>query len=227
VTVYIILYYIIVGQGRVKPIKAKVECIEKFPAPTNRKELMRFLGMAGYYRKFCPNFSVIANPMTNLLKKTSKFIWCDACQEAFDKIKAILIYSPVLTTPDFDKQFKLTIDASDVGCGAVLTQEGEDQVEHPTCYYSKKFDKHQKNYSTIEKECLAMLLAIQHFEVYLSSPKHPVIVYTDHNPLTFLHKMKNKNQRLMRWSLILQEYNLIIKHIKGKDNVIADALSRV
>ena len=84
-----------------------------------------------------------------------------------------------------------------------------------------------KNYSTVEKECLSMLLALQHFDVYLYSSVHPVVVFTDHNPLTFVHKMKNKNQRLMRWSLELQDHNIVIKHIKGRENLIADALSRV
>jgi hypothetical protein len=216
----------IVGQGQVKPIEAKVQAINEFPAPTNKKELMRFLGMAGYYRKYCQNFSVIAYPMTNLLKKNSKFEWSNSCQEAFDKIKAILVSSPVLSTPDFDKQFNLTVDASDVGCGAVLTQIGEDKIEHPIGYFSKKFNIHQKNYSTVEKECLGLWLAMQHFEVYLSPTKYPILVYTDHNPLTFLHRMKNKNQRILRWCLTLQEFDMIVKHIKGKDNVIADTLSR-
>ena len=83
------------------------------------------------------------------------------------------------------------------------------------------------NYSTIEKECLSLILAVQHFEVYLTSSSLPIIVYSDHNPLTFINKMKNNNQRLMRWCLMLQEYNIDIKHIKGKANIIADALSRV
>lgn len=109
----------------------------------------------------------------------------------------------------------------------LLQSDDDSGIDHPVCYFSKKFDKCQKNYSTIEKECLAMLLSLQHFNVYVSSPVHPVTVFTDHNPLTFIHKMKNKNQRLLRWSLMLQEYNLDIKHIKGKDNVVADALSRV
>ena len=217
----------VVGQGKVKPIKAKVEAIEQYPTPTTKRELMRFLGMVGYYRKFCPNFSDIASPLTDLLKKNTKFIWSDQCETAFHKIKAILMSSPVLTAPDFQKQFKLSVDASDKGCGGVLMQEGENEIDHPICYFSKKFDKHQKNYSTIEKECLAMLLALQHFDVYLNTTVYPVLVFTDHNPLTFIHRMKNKNQRLVRWSLTLQEYNLDIRHIKGKDNVMADALSRV
>ncbi len=216
----------VVGQGQVRPMTAKVEAIEKFPTPQSRKDLMRFLGMVGYYRKYCPNFSEIACPLTNLLKKNAKFLWSEQCQKAFEKIKTILMNAPVLTAPDFQKQFKLAVDASDVGCGGILMQADENDIDHPICYFSRKFDKHQRNYSTIEKECLALLLSLQHFDVYLNTTLYPVLVYTDHNPLTFIHKMKNRNQRLVRWSLTLQEYDLDIRHIKGKENVLADALSR-
>ena len=100
-------------------------------------------------------------------------------------------------------------------------------IDHPVCYYSKKFNKHQRNYSTVEKECLSLILALWNFEVYQASSVAPVVIFTDHNPLTFIHKMKNKNQRLLRWSLMLQEHNLDIRHtcIKGKD-INPDALSR-
>ena len=121
----------------------------------------------------------------------------------------------------------MAVDASDVAAGAVLLQEGKDGVDHPICYFSRKFNQHQRNYSTVEKEYLALILALQHFEVYVSSSSLPVIVYSDHNPLVFLHKLKSKNRRLLRWSLMLQSYNLEINHIEGKDNVIADCLSRV
>ena len=217
----------VVGQGHVKPIDAKVLAISEFPIPTCKKQLMRFLGMAGYYRKFCKNFSDIAAPLTNLLKKGKQFIWDFKCQAAFDNLKAVLKSAPILLAPDFDKCFSLAVDASDVGAGAVLLQSDSEGIDHPVCYFSKKFNKHQRNYSTIEKECLALILAIQHFEVYLTSSVKPIVVYSDHNPLKFLHKLKNKNQRLLRWSLLLQEFDLEIKHIKGKDNVIPDALSRV
>lgn len=94
-------------------------------------------------------------------------------------------------------------------------------------FFSRKFNKHQVNYSTIEKETLALLLALQFFEVYLGSSNLPTIVYTDHNPLVFLSRMYNANQRLMRWALFVQSYNLEIHHKKGIENVLADALSRV
>ena len=216
----------VVGQGQVKPVSAKVQAITEFPVPADKKQLMRFLGMAGYYRKFCNNFSSISAPLTNLLKRNTKFVWSTVCQESFDQIKAMLQSSPVLLAPDFSKPFKLAVDASDVGIGGVLLQEDSSGVDHPVCYFSKKLNRHQKNYSTIEKECLALVLALQHFDVYVTSSHISLVVFTDHNPLTFLSKIKNKNQRLVRWSLLLQNYNLEIRHIKGRDNVVADALSR-
>ena len=217
----------VVGQGQVKPVDAKINAIADFPRPESKKQLMRFLGMAGYYRKFCPNFSAVAEPLTQLLSKKVKFVWNTKCEMAFKELKAILQSFPVLSAPNFDCQFKLAVDASDVAAGAVLLQEGKDGVDHPICYFSRKFNQHQRNYSTVEKEYLALILALQHFEVYVSSSSLPVIVYSDHNPLVFLHKLKSKNQRLLRWSLMLQSYNLEINHIKGKDNVIADCLSRL
>ena len=216
----------IVGQGQVRPLDAKIQTIVKYPIPTSRKELARFLGMAGYYRNFCLNFSDIAAPLTNLLSKKVKFVWTDDCQLAFDKVKLLLRKSPVLKSPDYEKPFKLIIDSSDVGTGSVLVQEASDGLDHPVSYFSKKFLKYQKNYSVVEKETLGLVLALEHFDVYLGSTPFKIKVYTDHNPLTFLKTMKNKNQRLVRWSLALQEYNLEIQHIPGSENVVADALSR-
>lgn len=133
----------------------------------------------------------------------------------------------ILKAPSFDVPFKLAVDASEVGIGAVLLQDDKGGVEHPVAFYSKKLNRFQKKYSTIEKETLGLILALQHFEIYVTSSPSPLTVFTDHNPIKFIHKFKNKNQRLTRWSLFLQEYDLDIQHIKGKDNIIADALSRV
>ena len=140
-------------------------------------------------------------------------------------LKAILRSEPVLLAPNFNKEFKLAVDASDVGAGGVFLQEDDNSVDHPVCYFSKKFNKYQKKYSTVQKECLSLILALQHFEVCLTSSFSPIVVFSDHNPLTFIHKIKNKNQRLLRWSLLLQEYNLDFRHIK-EGNIIPDALSR-
>jgi len=114
--------------------------------------------MAGYYRRFCKNFSVIVEPMTKLLGKTQSFVWLDACQEAFEKIKGILMCKPVLMAPDFGRPFKLIVDASDFGTGAVLVQEDDNRINHPICYYSRKFNASQRNYCTSEKELLGLVL---------------------------------------------------------------------
>lgn len=134
---------------------------------------------------------------------------------------------PVLIAPNFVKRFILSVDACDTGVGAVLQQDDDMNIRHPVSYFSRKLNKHEVNYSTIEKETLALLSALKHFDVYLSAVCEPTLVFTDHNPLVFLNRMKNKNQRLVRWSLILQEYNIVIHHVSGKDNIIADTLSRI
>ena len=134
----------IVGQGQVRPLDAKIQTIVKYPIPTSRKELARFLGMAGYYRNFCLNFSEIAAPLTNLLSKKVKFVWTDDCQLAFDKVKLLLQKSPVLKSPDYEKPFKLIIDSSDVGTGSVLVQEASDGLDHPVSYFFKEILKISK-----------------------------------------------------------------------------------
>ena len=207
----------IVGQGKLLPLEAKVQGIYDFPVPQEKKALQRFLGMAGYYRRFCKNFPDIVSPLTDLLVKGVEYLWTERCQIAFDKVRAVLVFRPVLASPDLTKPFKLAVEANDIGIEVVLLQDQE-TVEHLVCYYAKKLDKHQRNYSTIEKEALALLTALKHFRVYLDG--------TNHNPLTFMARMKDHNQRLLRWYLTLQEYDLCILHIRGKNNVVADALSR-
>ncbi len=178
--------------------------------------------MIGY---LVTNFAAITGPLTNLLRKDVRWKWSKECQEALVKVKSILSSAPVLRAPDFQKPFMLAVDACDVGVGAVLLQVDEDGFEKPVAYFSKKLNRHQKAYSTVEKESLALVLAMKHFEVYVASSER-VVVYSDHNPLAFLAKFKSANARVFRWSLVLQPYDLQVKHIAGKNNVIADALSR-
>lgn len=216
----------IVGQGKVLPVSAKVQAVLDLPVPENKKAVLRLTGLCAFYRKFLPNLSTVISPLTDLVSKSRKFEWLQNCQEAFEKVKRIVVSPPVLVSPDYTKEFKLYCDSSDVGVGASLMQCDKEGVEHPVGYYSKKLNKHQRNYATVEKEALSLLLAVKHYEVYLSASPFPIQVFTDHNPLTFIHRMKTDNQRLLRWSLTLQEYNLNIHHVKGSDNLIADALSR-
>ena len=134
--------------------------------------------MAGYYRNFCFNFLEIAAPLTNLLSKKVKFVWTDDSQLAFDKVKLLLQKSPVLKSPDYEKPFELIIDSSDVGTGSVLVQEASDGF---SCF-SKKFLKYQKNYSVVEKETLGLVLALEHFDVYLGSTLQEYNLEIQHIP---------------------------------------------
>ena len=212
----------VVGQGQIKPVTSKIDAILRYPAPRDKKSLMRFLGTIGYYLRICVNLSSFINPLTNLLGKNVMFIWSKECNEAFERVKRLLMTSPVFITANYENQFSLYVNANDV-----LTQLCSDDVDHPISFYSKKLNKHQRNYSTIEKECFSLVSALHHYDVYGNVTRHPVLVYTDHNPLVFIERMKHKNQKILRWSLLIQSYNLEIKYIKGKNNVIANALSRV
>ena len=119
----------IVGQGKVKPMK--VEAICAFPQPSTKKQVMRFLGVAGYYRKFCPNSSTVTEPLTALLQKSVKFEWTARCQSAFERLKVLFQSSPVLAAPEFSHTFKLAMDASDFAAAAVLLQTDKDGIDHP------------------------------------------------------------------------------------------------
>ena len=211
-----------VGSGGIRPVQAKVADIVSFPPPTTRRSLRRFLGMIGYYRRYCKNFAQVAAPLSDLISERRKFNWSEACQRAMNDLKAILMSAPVLRAPDFDRKFIVCVDASDVGIGGVLGQEVEG-VLMPVAFMSKKLLEYQKKYSTVEKEALAIIMALEKFKVYLGGE---VTVYSDHDPLKFVHRMKSKNARLSRWALMLQGHEIEIKHIPGKLNVVADTLSR-
>lgn len=181
------------------PVYAKVMAVRQFPQPTTKKELMRFLGMVGYYRCFCRNFSAVVAPLTDLLKARVKFVWSSKCQESFENVKSLFCSAPALAAPRFDCPFILKVDANHVGAGAVLMQTDEHGVERAVSFFSKKFNQHQIKYSVVEKEALSLVWVLQHFAVYVGSGA-PVVMYTDHNPLTFLHSLRSPNQRLVRWS---------------------------
>ena len=212
-----------VGLGKVEPRRKTVQALLEFPRPTNPKQLRSYLGLAGYYRKFIPHFADLSACLTNLLRKGIKFAWSSETEAAFLDLKSRLASRPILRPPDFEKAFSLAVDASNVAIGANLFQVIE-KVEHPICYYSKRLDIHQQRYSTVEKEALALVLSVRVFSPYFGA--QPVPVYTDHSPLQFVQRMSNYNQKLLRWALELQQYNLLIVHRAGKLNLIPDILSR-
>ncbi|XP_052731916.1 uncharacterized protein LOC128196116 [Vigna angularis] len=203
---------------------AKVEVIEKLPPPTNVKGIQSFLGHAGFYRRFIQDFSKIAKPLSNLLVKDTPFELNEECLKAFEALKAKLISAPVIISPDWNKDFELMCDASDYAIGAVLGQRRE-KVFHTIYYASKVLNGAQLKYATTEKEFLAIVYALEKFRPYLIGSK--VIIYTDHAAIKYLLTKPDSKPRLIRWVLMLQEFDLEIRDKKGSKNVIADHLSRL
>jgi len=165
----------------------------------------------------------LSSILSDMMKKGAKFEWNDQTEQAFLDIKSRLASQPVLIAPDFTKPFIIGVDASDTAIGATLMQM-VDGLEHPVCFLSRKLNAHQKNYAIVEKEALALLTAVRAFSVYCGST--PTIVYTDHSPLQFLNRMATSNQKLLRWCLELQQYNLDVRHRPGCQNLLPDILSR-
>ena len=176
-----------------------------YKQPETKSEVSAFLGLTGYYHKFVPAYANIAAPLTKLLKrgKPEQIIWSAACNEAFKALKECLTKTPILKVPDPKQRFVQT-DASDVGIGAVLSQQDGNGEEHPIACASRKLQLRETKYSAVEKECLAIVWALKYSKYYLYG--QAFTIYTDHKPLTWLNTMKNSNQRLTRWILTLQEY---------------------
>lgn len=217
------LGHILTPQG-VKPNPNKIKVIQDLKLPSTVKQIKQFLGITGFYRKFIKDYAKIAHPITKYLKKGAKINKNDPNYiSAFAKLKEIITEHPILRYPDFSKRFKLITDASNFALGAVLTQNG-----HPVCYASRTLNDHEKNYSTIEKELLAIVWGTKYFRPYLFGKEFDL--QTDHQPIKWLHAKyagKDINPRLQRWLVSLGEYDIKIDYIKGKDNKIADFLSRI
>ncbi|KAL4153815.1 hypothetical protein QTP88_001648 [Uroleucon formosanum] len=217
------LGHVITDKG-VRPNPQKIDCVVKFPTPTNAKEIKSFLGLSGYYRRVVPNYGQIAKPLTSLLKKDVPFYWSDICQEAFDKLKAILTKEPLLKYPDFEQPFNLTCDASNFVIGCILSQGpiGNDPL---IAYASRTLNKAEQSYNTTEKELCAIVWGVKQYRPYLYGQKFNII--TDHRALSWLFNVKDPGSRLIRWRLKLEEYEYEIHYKPGANNTNADALSRI
>ena len=201
----------------IQPQPKKVEAIVRLKPPKNVKQLRHFLGMVNYYRDMWRRRSHLLAPMSALLSPKTKWNWTDECQESFEEMKQVMSQETLLAFPDFDKTFHIYTDASDYQLGGVIMQEGK-----PLAFYSRKLNQAQKRYTTGEQELLGIVETLKEFRNILLG--HKVVVHTDHKNIIYGNL---NSDRVARWRLLLEEFGPEYVHVAGKDNVVADALSRM
>jgi hypothetical protein len=208
----------VIGAKGVQVHQEKIQAIMEWPTPKTLTKLRGFLGMCTYYRKFVKGFSQLCAPLTNLTKKGA-FKWDEEAQIMMDKMKEVMSTCPVLALPDFSLPFTLECDASGEGIGAVMMQK-----RHPLAYESQKLRGPELLYNIYDKEMLAIMHALAKFRQYLVGARF--VVKSDHNSLKYLLEQKDLNERQQKWVRRIQAYDFDIEFVKGKNNVVADALSR-
>ncbi|GKB04584.1 reverse transcriptase domain-containing protein [Tanacetum coccineum] len=213
-----------ISKSGIEVDRAKVDVIAKLPPPTTVKWIRSFLGHVGFYRRFIQDFSKIARPMTHLLEKETSFVFSKKCMESFEILKTKLTEALILVAPGWDSPFEIMCDASDFAIGAVLGQRKE-KYFWPIHYASKTLSNAQTYYTTTKKELLVVVCAFEKFRSYLVLSK--TIVYTDHSTLKYLFAKQDAKPRLLRWILLLQEFDIEIHDKKGAKNLATDHLSRL
>jgi hypothetical protein len=204
----------------------KMDAILNWPTPTNIKEVQGFLGASGYVRRYLQNYSDTARPLTELLRKDLEFEWTEERQTAFENIKELVKKAPILALHDPDKPHVIRPDASGYALGIVLEQPGEDGKLRPVAFYSRKFTTAERNYDVHDRELLAIVEAFKQWKHYLQGVKEETVVKSDHHNLKYFTTTKELVGRQIRWAEYLSKFKFRIEHIKGKENIIADALSR-
>ena len=202
----------------------KVVKIKEAEIPTSRKELLSFLGLSSYYRRFIPGFAKISKPLVLKTSEKVKFEWTDTMQDAFECLKTKLTTAPVLAYPDYKKPFVVCTDASSKAVGAVLSQLDDNGREHPVHYASRVLSGTEVKYSAFEREALAVIFALKKFRHYLLSMRFKL--YTDHQALKYVFNMKDPHGRIARWFSLLAEYDFEICYRSGNQNPSVDFISR-
>lgn len=211
----------IISFNNVKPSARQIKAVTEFPEPKNVIEIRRFLGLAGFYRRFIPNFASIAEPLTRLTRKNVDFAsnWKHEQLTAFNQLKSLITQPPVLTIFNPDLPCELHTDASSVGIGATLIQN-----HHPVAYFSRRLNESESKYNATHLECLAAVNAIEHFHIYLYDNSFNLV--TDHSALQWLFNIKKPTGLLYRWSVRLSVYSYNVIHRSGLKHQHVDALSR-
>lgn len=214
----------IVSANGIEADPSKVQAVKEMKSPTDLKELQRFLGMTGYYRKFIEGYAGVAQPLYHLLRKENKWNWTDNQERAFKELIEKLVSAPILRLPNPSKPMKVYTDASGHALGAILAQVDNEGREYVCQYESRLLKGPEVHYGISEKECLGIVWAIRKFRPYLYGTKFQVI--TDHSALKWLMTIKDPTGKLARWSIYLQGYDFEIIHRKGEAHLNVDILSR-
>lgn len=215
----------VMGSGNVKVGERKIGAVSQFPVPKNAKQLRSFLGLVSWFRRFIPNLSDRSKDLNELTQMGVTYRWEEKHQKAFEDLKKSLVEAPVLATPDPDRQFEIHTDASGYGLGAALIQRNDKGHPRPIAFISRSLTKAERVWSTMEREILAVLFALEKFKHYLHTEQQTVVV-TDSSSILWLHSLKNPSGRLARWICQLSPYDLKFKHNSGKLHYVPDALSR-
>src|ERR1700676_446252 len=213
----------VINSDGIKMEPSKVDAVMKWPQPKNIHDIRSFLGLAGYYRRFVKDFSKLASPLTNLLHKNVPFKWTDKQESAFTELKHAVSTAPVLIVPDPNQPYVVVTDASGFAIGAALCQD-HGNGQQPCAYISRKMNNHEVNYPVHEQELLAIIHALREWRHYLHGNQFTVI--TDHRSLQYLQTQPHLSARQIRWSEFLQQFDFIVTYRAGKENHVADALSR-
>ena len=215
----------LVSEEGIRMMPEKVERVQAWPVPKNQTELKGFLGLAGYYRRLIKDFASIAVPLNKMTSKKIPYQWGKEQQEAFEKLKLAMTTAPVLRKPNFQQDWVLDVDASDVALGAVLGQEDEDGVVHPVYFWSRQLGDPEKNYSVTDRECLAVVAACKKFRPYILG-RH-VTVYSDHTAVKWILNKTDLPGRHARWKVTMSEFDYEVVSKPGSQNGNADAMSRM
>ena len=205
----------------------KLQGIHDWPAPTSVKAVRSFIGFANFYRRFIANYAELTRPLHDLTKKDQPWKWTETEQAAFDALKHRFTTAPVLLMPDKMKPFAIESDASKFATGAVLRQADANGDMHPCAYLSKSFDSAQRNYEIYDRELLGIVRALKEWRHYLDGSPHPIEVLSDHKNLTYYRSAQQLSRRAARWSLLLTQFDLKLKHVAGTKMVQSDTLSRL
>ena len=208
------------------PYPSNLNKVLEAARPQTKKHVMSLMGLFNFYRSYIPMYSEIALPLTDLLKRSlpNKITWEDKHEVAFQKLKSCLLSAPILKMPDLGRSFVLQTDACDRCIGAALLQYDDDNVLHPISFCSKKLSPRESVWSISERECLAVVYAIQKYRKYLYGETFEL--QTDHQALSILKTSETSSPRLQRWALTLQPYRFRVKYIPARDNIFGDFFSR-